>query len=360
MFQTLRQESRGDRQFIAETTRAPFEKKSQGKFARVACNLCRGKKVCGPLSPGHAAKVTDGFGQLKCTAEKEGCQRCQEKGLTCVYGPSSPSTRHSTAEAAGSEAALAPPATAQDLVGSVGPGPDGSASETMTDAGPDVFDHDAALFEFLQTDAAFEAPEPPVSDSLFFDTVGMVTPLHATMSLGDAFAQDHAPGALQQTVAHGGTLGATSLSSALPSSNGNSNGSAGISSQCGPSRQNCGCFDLLRTFEAVEIYLVWATRASSPGSRSFRVDEVLSCQKEVLDRCDLRLQCREYPLKSWDAMLLISICDKVLASILKVMAAGESGPAQSPRRPTSSERRQSFLNPDSSPHSVMEQLFLKR
>ncbi|POS69367.1 hypothetical protein DHEL01_v212238 [Diaporthe helianthi] len=293
MFQTLRQETQGDRQLIAETTRAP----------------------------------------------------------------------HSTAEAAGStEAAQAPPS-------SVGPAPaDSSASETMEDAGPDMFDHDASLYEFLHAEATFEPHEPAVSDALFFDAVGMVPPssLHGTMSLGDCFAQDHAQqGAFSQTAAPGaGALVATSLSSALPGNSGHSHRPAGSSSSSnsnfGPSRQGCGCFDLLRTFEAVEIYLVWATRGSSPGCRSFRVDEVLSCQKEVLERCELRLQCGEYPLKSWDAMLLICIFEKVLASILQLIAAGDPGPTtQSPRRPPSSQRRQSFLNPESSPASVMENVFIK-
>ncbi|KAG6364519.1 hypothetical protein INS49_006120 [Diaporthe citri] len=337
MFQTLRQEVRGDRQFVAETTGAPFEKKSQGRFARVACNLCRGKK-------------------LKCTGEKEGCQRCLEKGLACFYGPSSPSSsaRPDTAGAAGPQAAVTPPATAEHFTGTGGPAQHGSASGTITDPGPCMFDNDAALYEFLHADPDFEPSEPPASDSLFFDTVGLVSPLHGAMSLSDVFAQTQAH---SQAVAPEGALVATGLSSTLPNS---SDRPTSSSLDCGPPRQKCGCFDLLRIFEAVEIYLVWATRASGPGNKSFRVDEILSCQKEVLDRCDLRLQCREHPLKSWDAMLLICICDKVLASILKVMAAGDAGPAQSPRPPSSSGRKQSFLDPNSSPSSVMEQVLIKR
>lgn len=246
---------------------------------------------------------------------------------------------------------MTPPTTAEHFIGSGGPAADGNASGTIADDGPGVFHDDAALYEFLQGDAAFEPPEPPASDSFLFDTstMGVASPLHGTMNLSDVFAQ-----------AHEGALVATGLSSAVPNSSSNSDRPTGSSLDCGPPRQKCGCFDLLRIFEAVEIHLVWATRASSPGNRSFRVDEILSCQKEVLDRCDVRLQCREYPLKSWDAMLLICICDKVLASILKVMAAGDPGPARSPQRPYSSGRRQSFLNPKSSPSSAMEQVLIKR
>ena len=134
--------------------------------------------------------------------------------------------------------------------------------------------------------------------------------------------------------------------------------------------RDCSCHDMLRTYEMVQVCLVWMPQCSSapPGGRgggpiNVGTDDMLRCQKEVLETCRSRLQCRTCTFNSHDAMFIISICEKLLASILRVKCAYDDGAQehdgvqqqQQTRRPGSSARKRSFhVDAASLSNSVIE------
>ena len=82
-------------------------------------------------------------------------------------------------------------------------------------------------------------------------------------------------------------------------------------------QQKCSCSEMVRTYEKAEMYLVWAPRDHS-GAVSIEVDEVLRCQKTVLASCEAVLSCNLCHLQSEKVMLMISICNKLLASLVNM------------------------------------------
>ena len=77
----------------------------------------------------------------------------------------------------------------------------------------------------------------------------------------------------------------------------------------------CSSSTMLRTYDSVEICLVWGPRDPS-GAMSLGADERLQCQKEALSNCESWLGCDTCSLQPEQALLIISICNKVLASII--------------------------------------------
>lgn len=101
-------------------------------------------------------------------------------------------------------------------------------------------------------------------------------------------------------------------------------------------RQRCSCSEMVRTYETAEVYLVWAPRDRS-GATSIEVDEMLRCQKTVLASCEAVLSCGLCNLQSEQVMLMISICNKLLASFVQMSAASPMV-AQETGRPANSEQ----------------------
>ena len=84
--------------------------------------------------------------------------------------------------------------------------------------------------------------------------------------------------------------------------------------------QRCSCSEMVRTYEMAELYLIWAPRDRS-GVTSIEVDEILRYQKTVLASCEAVLNCNPCSLQSEQVLLMISICNKLLASFVQMSAA---------------------------------------
>ncbi|KAK7751450.1 hypothetical protein SLS62_006535 [Diatrype stigma] len=86
----------------------------------------------------------------------------------------------------------------------------------------------------------------------------------------------------------------------------------------GARRDCCSCLQrMMSTYEMVEIRLVWAPRDES-RALPLGADEMLRYQKEALVSCESILRCEACSLEPEQVMLLISICNKLLASIVEM------------------------------------------
>lgn len=102
-------------------------------------------------------------------------------------------------------------------------------------------------------------------------------------------------------------------------------------------RQRCSCSEMVRTYEMAELYLVWAPRDRS-GVTSIEVDEILRYQKTVLASCEAVLSCNLCSLQSEQVLLMISICNKLLASFVQMSAAPPVVAQESARLSKSGQR----------------------
>lgn len=102
-------------------------------------------------------------------------------------------------------------------------------------------------------------------------------------------------------------------------------------------RQRCSCSEMVRTYEMAEVYLVWAPRDRS-GVTSIEMDEILRYQKTVLASCEAVLNCNLCSLQSEQVLLMISICNKLLASFVQMSAAPPLVAQESARLSKSGQR----------------------
>ncbi|KAK8012090.1 hypothetical protein PG989_000350 [Apiospora arundinis] len=135
-------------------------------------------------------------------------------------------------------------------------------------------------------------------------------------------------------------------------------------SRIGRDEQHMSCHsshDMLRTFEAAEVSMMWTQRMPCAAvSPPLGLEEMLTCQKEVLDSCRARLGCTTCRFESYDAMILINICQKLLGSMVKVQAAIKGQRGREPMSMASSLRASSLLDSSSAgPYSMVEQILLK-
>lgn len=111
-----------------------------------------------------------------------------------------------------------------------------------------------------------------------------------------------------------------------------------LSSISSPSRTNCLCSEMLCIFESIEVCLSQdAQRAINdtvrnrsenmaiplglPSSPSLGRNEMLTCQKEVLRSCEKWLSWDASRIQSQHAVLMVSIFDRLLASIQSIPEA---------------------------------------
>lgn len=84
-------------------------------------------------------------------------------------------------------------------------------------------------------------------------------------------------------------------------------------------REGCSCSKMVCAYEMAEVYLVWGPR-NHAGAMSIEMDDMLRCQKTVLASCEAVLSCDLCSLQSEQVMLMISICNKLLASFVQMSA----------------------------------------
>lgn len=217
-----------------------------------------------------------------------------------------------------------------------------AASGTFTFACDDAletydFDQDMSQFVSMDDDA-FEAPAMTTSN---------------TGSLFEIF-ESHLHDPLLDILGSDGP-DSSHLSSMSPSDQRSSE------SRSGRDEQHMSCHsshDMLRTFEVVEVSLMWTQRRPcAAGSPPLGLEEMLTCQKEVLDSCRARLGCMTCRLESYDAVILINICQKLLGSMVKVQAAIKGQRGREPTAMPSSLRASSLLDLSSAgPYSLVEQI----
>lgn len=121
-------------------------------------------------------------------------------------------------------------------------------------------------------------------------------------------------------------------------------GDANTDAESGPN-VDCSCSDILRIFEMVEICLVRVPHESS-RLLCLGADESLRCQKEAVETCRLRLRCSACSFSSHDAMLIISICEKILASTIRMKSTygrSRNGIRQLQQQPRPQRRKRGFL-----------------
>lgn len=80
---------------------------------------------------------------------------------------------------------------------------------------------------------------------------------------------------------------------------------------------NCAQHDMLRAFEIAEIRLVWIQH-SSPDTMWHIAEDILQRQKYILNICKRRMSCTDCVFPSREAVLLISICERLLTSIIQM------------------------------------------
>ncbi|RYC60956.1 hypothetical protein CHU98_g5253 [Xylaria longipes] len=113
----------------------------------------------------------------------------------------------------------------------------------------------------------------------------------------------------------------------------------GVSSSSTTLTQECDCLEqIVRTYEMVEIYLIWS-RHEACGRLSLDLDGIFRCQKEALSSCESVLECTTCDLLQQYALLIITICNKLLESII------EMGILSPPRFPARHEKRPVWETP---------------
>ncbi|KAK8103050.1 hypothetical protein PG984_016196 [Apiospora sp. TS-2023a] len=335
MFQVLRQADQRDGTCTLESA-TPRE--GQNTATRLACLRCREKKV-------------------RCTGEKDGCQRCHDKRVPCSYAaPTRPESSSSSSSSSSEDPPVPtdthaqpsssgpPPAAEHRPTPSVPeaaplPPPTGTPQQVLSETAAgnfattfeeaiEVYDFHADMAQFVSMDAeAFESlgalPNGNNNNNNNMDVSFALFESHLhdpflAMSGSDSTDPSHL------------TLSPDQSSIVARSGSGGTDGEEPPPPPCHSSH------DMLRTFEAVEVCLMWTQRGSGPGmaasassslsssssssSPSLRLEEMLACQKEVLESCRARLGCPTCHLQSCDVVILINICEKILGSIVRIQA----------------------------------------
>ncbi|KAK8132040.1 hypothetical protein PG999_000213 [Apiospora kogelbergensis] len=344
MFQVLRQADQRDGTSILESA---TPRGGQTATTRLACVRCREKKV-------------------RCTGDRDSCQRCKDKQVPCSYvaatrtevSPrSSADPPAATASPAESTNPNPPPGEQQQQPTSNIPAVTlpNTTSQTLPEAvsanfafacddALDTYDFDQDMSQFVSMDDdAFEALA--------------MTSSHTASSF-DVF-EGHLHDPLLDIL---GSSDSSHLSMSPDPRSSESSSLRRTGDGRGEQQQQRSCHsshDMLRTFEAVEVSLMWTQRGPcAAASPPLGLEEMLTCQKEVLDSCRARLGCTTCRFESYDAVILINICEKLLGSMVKVQAAikGQRGRGQQTPMLSSPHRASSLLGSSTGSYSLVEQI----
>jgi len=225
---------------------------------------------------------------VKCTGDKDGCQRCFESNTQCFYSKSS---RSKSAPKENGPELLRPTSTPQNT-------PDLDASGTLQGIG------------LSDMASAFGLP-----NTNHIETVDYIGDIN---NIDDMETDFMAGGAFDLGVVFSPNM---ELSNSDPMISGSHNGKVGDCPEPSDTMINgssrCPCAEIMRIYEKAEIYLVWSLRGRS-ATISLGPDELLQCQKEVLSSCESILNCDKCSLQPEQAMMIISIFEKVRASIIEM------------------------------------------
>lgn len=250
---------------------------------------------------------------MKCTGEKEGCRGCLKNNRECSYTYSQRSGP-SLEQSPGAVMLPSPPATDRCSVpesmqheekeppdmlsgGSVIGLPDESPTYHFSPGLGRDCDEDARYVNRIYSDINSSFPFHDV----FFDHSLDTSSVAPTTTDASAVAVPTTTSDLTSPRARTDSSGGE-----LPTNN---NNNVAI-------RRDCSCLKrIMSTNEMVEICLVWAPRDET-RTIPLGADEMLRYQKEALVNCESALRCGVCNLGSEQAMLVISICNKLLASIV--------------------------------------------
>ena len=260
--------------------------------------------------------------QVKCTGEKDGCRRCIENNVRCSYSTTASSlslSNANTQEDSKSEASPTsrPTSTSspEHIVSRLTPARIGDAGSEMT------ADHQNTSEEhsLINLNTDYSTGLTPDLDIDFEDARQSSPPPNGPFA---DFGTDFSILDTTEPI----------CPSIFAETSSNEEFDAAFAR-----RQRCSCSEMVRIYEMAELYLVWAPRDSS-GVTSIEVDEILRYQKTVLTSCEAVLNCNLCSLQSEQVLLIISICNKLLASFVQ-MSAATPLVAQENARPSRSGQR---------------------
>ena len=243
--------------------------------------------------------------QVKCTGEKDGCRRCIENNARCSYSTTVSSRSLSNANTQEDSRSEAPPTTRptstslpEHLVSTLTPAPIGSAESEIIADRPNMSEEHS----ITNTNTDYYTGLTPDLDMDLEDAH------QSSLSPHEPFADFGADFSILDTT-----------EPIDPSIFAETNSSEEVDTAFAR-RQRCSCSEMVRTYEMAELYLVWAPRDRS-GVMSIEVDEIFRYQKTVLASCEAVLSCNLCSLRSEQVLLMISICNKLLASFVQISAA---------------------------------------
>ena len=243
--------------------------------------------------------------QVKCTGEKDGCRRCIENNARCSYSTTVSSrslSRANTQEDSRSEAppTARPTSTSlpEYLVPRLTPAPIGGAESEVIADRPNMAEEQLSI---PNTNTDYSTGLTPDLDMDVGDARQSSSPPH------EPFANFGADFSILDTT-----------EPIDPSIFAETNSGQEVDVAFAR-RQRCSCSEMVRTYEMAELYLVWAPRDRS-GVMSIEVDEIFRYQKTVLASCEAVLSCNLCNLQSEQVLLMISICNKLLASFVQISA----------------------------------------
>lgn len=260
--------------------------------------------------------------QVKCTGEKDGCRRCIENNARCSYSATVNSRSLSNANTQENSRSEAPPtvrststSSPEYLVTRLTPALIGDAGSEMTADRPNMSEDHSMIN--VNTDY-YTGLTPDIDMDL--EDIRQSSPLpHGP------FADFGADFSILDTT--------EPICPSLFAETSSSEEFDAASAR----RQRFSCSEMVRTYEMAELYLVWAPRDRS-GVTSIEVDEILRYQKKVLASCEAVLSCTSCSLQSEQVLLMISICNKLLASFVQMSAAPPSVAQERPRPSKSAQR----------------------
>ncbi|KAI0171062.1 hypothetical protein BJ166DRAFT_210938 [Pestalotiopsis sp. NC0098] len=319
MFNTLRQTKTGSGHgpFVLESATSPFARQAHG-ISRLACVSCRSKKV-------------------KCTGEEHGCRRCLERQIECSYASVSRQDTETTTPRRRS--CVQPEYTNADGAATYHrskttsvqiPAPNEPTTETHSTsdasmAGTDLLDTNLDFSRHLDESDMLSMDDNP-SLGLFNVFQGTDFGRDSRAVLAEAARRDSVAQRSDMS-GSGDDMSATAVPMMPP-----------LSSPRSIRHTECDCLgsELLSVYETVEERLTWPRRVaannSSPVSpismASFpEAQPTLLTQKEILKSCEKWLSRDASRIQSRHVILMVSIFDGLLASIIWMLNNQKGGSA---------------------------------
>lgn len=259
---------------------------------------------------------------MKCSGDKDGCRRCVENNAQCLYSKTSqsksaPKEHEQDNQGHEQEPKLLTPTTSMSTL---------TQQDSLTlDASP------AGVLQQVM-DLSDIASPTWFSDTYTFLDPGIMAGGICNPGLDFSPNRDFSEPAIMSAGSSDSTGNLQSSDNSITAGGGisvsdyakldfdlsaavMSGGSGGDGSS-----SRCVCSEMMRVYEMAEIYLVWSL-GGRLAAITPRPDEILQCQKQVLAKCESILDCDTCSLQPEQAILIISILNKVRVSIRKMSCA---------------------------------------